>query len=823
MKKICLAILLCFLILFSESNLVFATEYIDGGIYKDETAPLITDTFTYIKTYDGTVEITKAITAFNFNGLTPSVTGTVNEESKTIALTVPYGTDVTALVPTISHTGVSISPNTGVPVDFTKPVEYTVTAADSTTQKYTVTVTVAANSAKAITVFDFSELTPNVIGTVNEASKTIALTVPYGTDVTKLVPMIIHTGASVSPNTEVAQDFTNPVEYTVTAADSTTQKYTVTVSVVADSAKAITAFDFSKLTPNVIGIVNETSKTIALTVPYGTDVSALVPAITHTGASVSPDTGVAQDFTNPVEYTVTAADSTTQKYTVTVTVAANVYMLTYTAGTGGTITGTATQTVNSGANGSAVTAIPNSGYHFVGWSDGVTTATRMESNVTGNITVTANFARNTITLPSDTSVTTPTPVVEILINNDKVYFASSDIKVENGKKKTTIILDDEKLINSLNEENDGSTIIIPVSNNSDIAIGQLSAQTIEYMLNKDMNIVVKSDNISYVIPAKDIDIDNISKRIGSLDLKDIKVNISVSKSSEEIQTIANNTATMNNYKLVINPVDFEITFTNGSNTVHVSQFNDYVARTVILPEGIDINTITTGVLLNEGGTFSHVPTVVQFIDGKYHARINSLTNSTYTLIWNSVTFKDAEKHWSKNYVNDVGSRLIDDGVGNSNFAPKRAITRAEFASMVVKALGLKGTNVQHEFNDVKESDPSYYYIYTAYEYGIMDGYSNGNFGPQDLITREQAMTMLVKAMDVAGMDVKVSKTDIESQLNQFKDSDKISLNARQSAAICVKNVIFVGDKKGMLYPNGNLTRGESATVIIRLLKKAGLI
>ncbi|MDD3148875.1 MAG: DUF5018 domain-containing protein, partial [Candidatus Riflebacteria bacterium] len=113
-------------------------------------------------------------------------------------------------------------------------------------------------------------------------------------------------------------NFTSPVTYTVTAADSSTQAYTVTVTVAPNTAKAITAFNFAS--PAATGIINETAKTVALTVPYGTDVTALVPTITHTGASVSPASGIAQDFTSPVTYTVTAADSTTQAYTVTVVV-----------------------------------------------------------------------------------------------------------------------------------------------------------------------------------------------------------------------------------------------------------------------------------------------------------------------------------------------------------------------------------------------------------------------------------------------------------------------------------------------------------------------
>jgi LPXTG-motif cell wall-anchored protein len=64
-----------------------------------------------------------------------------------------------------------------------------------------------------------------------------------------------------------------------------------------------------------------TGTDIAITLPYGTAVTALTPAIVHNGASISP-TG-AEDFTSPVVYTVTAADSSTKAYTVTVTISAN--------------------------------------------------------------------------------------------------------------------------------------------------------------------------------------------------------------------------------------------------------------------------------------------------------------------------------------------------------------------------------------------------------------------------------------------------------------------------------------------------------------------
>ena len=159
------------------------------------------------------------------------------------------------------------------------------------------------------------------------------MTVPYGTAVTGLVANFTTTGASVKVGSVVqksgttANDFTSPVTYTVVAADGSTQNYVVTVTIAANTAKALTAFNFAAL--GVTGTITESAKTVALTVPYGTDVTALVATFTSTGASVKVGTTVqtsattANNFTNPVTYTVVAADGSTQAYVVTVTVAAS--------------------------------------------------------------------------------------------------------------------------------------------------------------------------------------------------------------------------------------------------------------------------------------------------------------------------------------------------------------------------------------------------------------------------------------------------------------------------------------------------------------------
>ena len=183
---------------------------------------------------------TKSLTAFSIAG----ASGTINETAKTIAVTLPSTTtNVTALVATFTSTGSSVKVLTAVQTsgttanNFTAPVSYIVTAANSTTATYVVTVTVASATDKAMLSYKLS----NIAGSINEGAKTIAVTLPSGTNVTAQVATFSTSGASVKVgstaqvSTVTPNNFTSPVAYIVTAEDATTATYTVTVTVAATS------------------------------------------------------------------------------------------------------------------------------------------------------------------------------------------------------------------------------------------------------------------------------------------------------------------------------------------------------------------------------------------------------------------------------------------------------------------------------------------------------------------------------------------------------------------------------------------------------------
>ena len=155
---------------------------------------------------------------------------------------------------------------------------------------------------------------------------------------------------------------------------------------------------------NVTATFAITSYTLTYTAGTNGAITGISPQMVAHGGNGSlvtavPNTGY--HFVSWSDGILTAArtdTNVTTDITVSATFAINSYTLTYTAGANGSITGPTPQTVNHGANGTAVTAVPSTGYHFVSWSDGILTAARTDTNVTANISVTANFAITTYTL-----------------------------------------------------------------------------------------------------------------------------------------------------------------------------------------------------------------------------------------------------------------------------------------------------------------------------------------------------------------------------------------------------------------------------------------
>lgn len=431
---------------------------------------------------------------------------------------------------------------------------------------------------------------------------------------------------------------------------------------------------------------------------------------------------------------------------------------------------------------------------------------------------------------SNTSGDTKAPAAEkadvkIYVNGVEGAFASAVTEKTGGQTVTTVTVDDSKIQEIISGLNNGIKITVPFGTGDDTSILMLNAQSIKNMEAKQTVLEIKAGNMIYTIPAALMGIDGILPQFGnSIELKDIKVKVKLSEVSGEAEAMIRETAGKNNYRVITGPVEFEITCASGSRTVEVSNFNGYVERVIAIPEGIDPASITTGVVAGKDGTLFHVPTSIIVIDGKYYARINSLTNSTYLLIENTKSFKDVEKHWAKQAINDMGSRLIVSGTEDGNFNPGGSITRAEFAAVVVNALGLLHTGSKNNsFTDVPAQAWYHDAVSIAAAYGLMAGSGNGEFRPGDRITREQALTVIAKAMEITGLKQEANPEEYQKVLARFNDSSKVASWAVRGVASCVDTGIVSGKDAGMLAPKADITRAEACVIIRNLLQKSKLI
>lgn len=348
---------------------------------------------------------------------------------------------------------------------------------------------------------------------------------------------------------------------------------------------------------------------------------------------------------------------------------------------------------------------------------------------------------------------------------------------------------------------------------------------------RDQNIIIRyqTPEAVFTIPFCELEIIKTIPIVPENKQSDIKLNLQIAKPSQEFLQKFAEQSKDKKYKILTTPLQFEITYTKDGKTQEIPRYKHYLEQTIKMPSEVNLADITTAVAIDTAGNISHVPTKVKKEDtntgstgntGNTCVEINSLTGGTYTIIKHQKKFSDVQNHWAEEVINLLGSKLIIGGIDAHNFAPQRAITRCEFAALLNRALGLKelpGSSPQ--FIDITEKDWYCKAVKICAQYGLVGGYPDGSFQPQNNITREEAMAVLVRAMKLAGMDPGLKEGELQKQLSRFRDNEKVSEWAQESVAVNVKYGIIVG-RDELLAPQDKITRAEAAAIIARVLEKS---
>ena len=173
----------------------------------------------------------------------------------------------------------------------------------------------------------------------------------------------------------------------------------------------------------------------------------------------------------------------------------------------------------------------------------------------------------------------------------------------------------------------------------------------------------------------------------------------------------------------------------------------------------------------------------------------------------SKSFTDVSGHWAEANIKSLAQKGIINGFEDGTFKPNNSVTRAEFTTMVVKALGLT-TSADVNFTDVASGSWYESYIKSAVKAGLVSGMPDGSFKPDEQIKRQDAILILYRGFE----SVLKSGNPVE-----FTDKASISDYALEAANALSASGIVNGDDNLSFNPHHSTTRAEVAALLERIL------
>ncbi len=170
--------------------------------------------------------------------------------------------------------------------------------------------------------------------------------------------------------------------------------------------------------------------------------------------------------------------------------------------------------------------------------------------------------------------------------------------------------------------------------------------------------------------------------------------------------------------------------------------------------------------------------------------------------------------WAEKAVGVMYELGVLEDIADTSYYPGEKITRGDFVTMLVRVCKLKNKTAGEPFLDVASDSYQYDEIMTAKALGIAKGYGDGNFRPDDYVTREEICAFVYRTM------LKMNKVNPEIEpdeyLEKFSDKGEITPYAVEGVAGLIRAKILVGDDQGLIRPADNMTRAEAAVLLNRL-------
>ncbi|MEK4295513.1 glycosyl hydrolase family 95 catalytic domain-containing protein [Paenibacillus sp. FSL R5-0914] len=269
-------------------------------------------------------------------------------------------------------------------------------------------------------------------------------------------------------------------------------------------------------------------------------------------------------------------------------------------------------------------------------------------------------------------------------------------------------------------------------------------------------------------------------------------------------------------KRVSDIIAYKVILKSNDKEEELQRFgNPFMSRVINMDSVIQDPSTATAVIFDPvTGQMRFVPSVFTVKDGRTEVTIFGQANGLYTIVQNKKTFDDMVGHWAQKDVETLASKLIINGMTDRTFNPSSQVSRAQFTVLLVRGLGLTTDSLSNVFTDVGTTKWYAKDVNTAAKLGLVQGVSEGKFSPDTMITREQMIVMIMKAIHLVQDD-----HGTEAQVRTpFADQDLISDYASNAVTEAASKGLIKGKTETTLAPQDAATRAEATLMIKQLLQ-----
>jgi hypothetical protein len=311
------------------------------------------------------------------------------------------------------------------------------------------------------------------------------------------------------------------------------------------------------------------------------------------------------------------------------------------------------------------------------------------------------------------------------------------------------------------------------------------------------------------------------------DLQDLAATISKPLNELTLQVELAQTVKKQPAELEMSPMLFEARLLDAT-AAPVATLTDtvgYIGFSTVFSKTMynDLHMLS-GVRLNPAGGTSTIPaTFTPNLDGSLNVTFHYQGTGTFSVARKNLNFPDVPaNHYAKISIEALSSKLVINGFEDGTFRPNDTVTRAQFATMLIKTLGLKEkqlTGTTRTFSDVALDAWFTHYVETAYRDNLISGMGDGSFAPEDTISAQDMAVMIARAYKYANPTAPaLTDAEREETLSKIMKRIDIAPYATDAVALCAKKGILTGMTFISYTPKVAADRAMAADMLYQLLK-----